>query len=56
VDSAHTWGLKKPNGAGVSIGLLTCDEHDVAEAVGVKLRHRSEVCGEDFTVTRPTFF
>src|SRR5580692_9778903 len=34
-----------------SIGLLTCDEHDVAEAVGVKLRHCSEVCGEDFTVT-----
>src|SRR5579859_6227830 len=34
-----------------SIGLLACDEHDVAEAVGVKLRHRSEVCGEDFTVT-----
>src|ERR1700722_13801104 len=34
-----------------SIGLLACDEHDVAEAVGVKLRHCSEVCGEDFTVT-----
>src|SRR5947209_3134872 len=34
-----------------SIGLLTCDKHDVAEAVGVKLRHCSEVCGEDFTVT-----
>src|ERR1700678_980703 len=34
-----------------SIGLLPCDEHDVAEAVGVKLRHCSEVCGEDFTVT-----
>src|ERR1700731_1539014 len=33
------------------IGLLACDEHDVAEAVGVKLRHCSEVCGEDFTVT-----
>ncbi len=33
------------------IGLLPCDEHDVAEAVGVKLRHCSEVCGEDFTVT-----
>src|ERR1700692_454992 len=29
-----------------SVGLLTRDEHDVAEAVGVKLRHRSEVCGE----------
>src|ERR1700678_915374 len=34
-----------------SIGLLARDEHDVAEAVGVKLRHRSEVCGKDFTVT-----
>src|SRR5579872_1552523 len=34
-----------------SVGLLACDEHDVAEAVGVKLRHCSEVCGEDFTVT-----
>src|SRR6202167_1243575 len=34
-----------------SIGLLACDRHDVAEAVGVKLRHCSEVCGEDFTVT-----
>src|SRR5271156_1543143 len=34
-----------------SIGLLACDEHDVAEAVGVKFRHCSEVCGEDFTVT-----
>src|ERR1700733_924773 len=34
-----------------SIGLLTCDEHDVAKAVGAKLRHCSEVCGEDFTVT-----
>src|ERR1700677_3586021 len=34
-----------------SIGLLACDEHDVAEAVGVKLCHCSEVCGEDFTVT-----
>src|SRR6267154_3852958 len=34
-----------------SIGLLTCDEHDVAEAVSVKLRHCSEVGGEDFTVT-----
>src|SRR5580692_3087722 len=34
-----------------SIGLLTCDQHNVAEAVGVKLRHCSEVCGEDFTVT-----
>src|SRR5208282_231251 len=34
-----------------SIGLLACDEHDVAEAVRVKLRHCSEVCGEDFTVT-----
>jgi hypothetical protein len=34
-----------------SIGFLTCDEHDVAEAVGVKLRHCSEVGGEDFTVT-----
>src|SRR5579863_5733257 len=34
-----------------SIRLLACDEHDVAEAVGVKLRHCSEVCGEDFTVT-----
>src|ERR1700726_4906325 len=33
-----------------SIGLLACDEHDVAEAVGVKLRHCSEVRGEDFTV------
>src|SRR5208283_4938729 len=33
-----------------SIGLLTCDEHDVAEAVGLKLRHCSEVGGEDFTV------
>src|SRR5580658_1838039 len=33
------------------IGLLACDEHDVAEAVRVKLRHCSEVCGEDFTVT-----
>src|ERR1700675_1393745 len=33
------------------IGLLTCDQHDVAEAVGVKLRHCSEVCGEDFTLT-----
>src|SRR5208282_5252319 len=33
------------------IGLLTCDEHDVAKAVSVKLRHCSEVCGEDFTVT-----
>ena len=33
------------------VGLLACDEHDVAEAVGVKLRHRSEVGGEDFTVT-----
>src|SRR5207245_11099267 len=33
------------------IGLLMCDEHDVAEAVGVKLRHCSEVCGEGFTVT-----
>src|ERR1700685_2374798 len=35
-----------------SVGLLACYEHDVAEAVGVKLRHCSEVCGEDFTVTR----
>src|ERR1700693_3235505 len=34
-----------------SIGLLTCDEHDVAAAVGVKLRHRSDVCGEDLAVT-----
>ena len=34
-----------------SIGLLACDQHDVAKAVGVKLRHCSEVCGEDFTVT-----
>src|SRR5580704_2520611 len=34
-----------------SVRLLACDEHDVAEAVGVKLRHCSEVCGEDFTVT-----
>src|ERR1700676_1700112 len=34
-----------------SIGFLACDEHNVAEAVGVKLRHRSEVGGEDFTVT-----
>src|SRR5579863_6119622 len=34
-----------------SSGLLTRDEHDIAEAVGVKLRHCSEVCGEDFTVT-----
>jgi hypothetical protein len=34
-----------------SIGLLAGDEHDVAEAVGAKLRHCSEVCGEDFTVT-----
>src|SRR5580658_6832531 len=34
-----------------SIWLLACDEQDVAEAVGVKLRHCSEVCGEDFTVT-----
>src|SRR5580692_2508803 len=34
-----------------SVGLLACDEHNVAEAVGVKLRHCSEVCGEDFTVT-----
>jgi REP element-mobilizing transposase RayT len=34
----------------VASGFLTCDEHDVAEAVGVKLRHCSEVCGED-TVT-----
>src|ERR1700733_960635 len=33
------------------IGLLACNEHDVAEAVGVKLRHCSEVFGEDFTVT-----
>src|SRR5208282_2683528 len=33
------------------VGLLTCDEHDVAEAVGVKLRHCSEVGGENFTVT-----
>src|ERR1700687_5731288 len=33
------------------IRLLACDEHDVAEAVGVKLRNCSEVCGEDFTVT-----
>ena len=33
-----------------SVGLLACDEHDVAEAVGVKLRHCSEVCGEYFTV------
>src|SRR5580704_14308804 len=33
------------------IGLLTCDEHDVAKAVGGKLCHCSEVCGEDFTVT-----
>src|SRR5208282_4305007 len=32
-------------------GLLACDKHDVAEAVGVKLRHCSEVCGEDLTVT-----
>src|SRR5208337_2657151 len=34
-----------------SIGPLACDQHDVAEAVSVKLRHCSEVCGEDFTVT-----
>src|SRR5260370_36054739 len=34
-----------------SIGLLASDEHDVAEAVGVKLRHCSEVCGEDVTGT-----
>src|SRR5580692_2716703 len=34
-----------------SIGLLACDEHDVAEAVGMKFRHCSEVGGEDFTVT-----
>src|SRR5208282_276800 len=34
-----------------SVGLLACDEHDVAEAVGLKLRHCSEVGGEDFTVT-----
>src|SRR5579864_7232107 len=34
-----------------SIRLLACDEHDVAEAVGVKLRHCSKVGGEDFTVT-----
>src|ERR1035438_1201440 len=33
------------------IGLLPCDKHYVAEAVGVKLRHCSEVGGEDFTVT-----
>src|SRR5271166_1744267 len=34
-----------------SVGLLACNEHDVAEAVAVKLRHCSEVCGEDFTLT-----
>jgi transglutaminase-like putative cysteine protease len=34
-----------------SVGPLACDEHDVAEAVGVELCHCSEVCGEDFTVT-----
>src|SRR6202790_4666194 len=34
-----------------SIGLLACDEHDVAEAELMKLRHCSDVCGEDFTVT-----
>ena len=35
----------------VASGFWRRDEHDVAEAVGVKLRHCSEVCGEDFTVT-----
>jgi hypothetical protein len=34
-----------------SVWLLPRNEHDVAEAVGVKLRYCSEVCGEDFTVT-----
>ena len=33
------------------IRFLACNEHDVAEAVGVKPRHGSEVCGEHFTVT-----
>src|ERR1700722_1751031 len=33
------------------IRFLSSDEHDVAEAVGAKLRHCSEVCGEDFAVT-----
>src|ERR1700686_2014875 len=32
------------------IRFLSSDEHDVAEAVGAKLRHCSEVCGEDFAV------
>src|ERR1700683_3251694 len=42
-----------PKSGGVGgIGVLASDEHDVAEAVGAKLRHRSEVCGEYFTVTR----
>jgi len=36
----------------VASGFCRAHEHDVAEAVGVKLRHCSEVCGEDFTVTR----
>src|SRR5580700_9895425 len=34
-----------------SIWPLPRNEHDVAEAVVAKVRHCSEVCGEDFTVT-----
>src|ERR1700722_18861917 len=33
-----------------SIRFLACDDHYGAEAVAVKLRHCSEVCGEHFTV------
>jgi hypothetical protein len=29
-----------------SIRLRPCDKRDVAEAVGVQLHHRSEICGE----------
>jgi len=33
------------------LGLLACDEQDVAKAVGVEFGHGGEVGGEDFTVT-----